>query len=67
MARRANVKALVAVQPLLYSYFVDALGMPGFIQRSGAKVSEKRLGFDIARAPMQLRGKPGSINICNGE
>ena len=37
LASRANVKALIAVQPLLYSYFVDAFGMPGFLQRAGGK------------------------------
>ncbi|MBX2865739.1 MAG: alpha/beta hydrolase [Leptolyngbyaceae cyanobacterium MAG.088] len=46
---RENVKALIAVQPLLYSYFVKALGMPGFMERSGANVSRQRLGFDMAK------------------
>ncbi|WP_421858641.1 alpha/beta hydrolase family protein [Oricola sp.] len=48
MAKRDKVKALVAVQPLLYSCFVDALGMPGFLQRAGARVTKERLGFDLA-------------------
>lgn len=48
LGSRENVKALVAVQPLLYTYFVEALGMPGFIERSGAKVSRDRLGFDMS-------------------
>lgn len=48
LASRDKVKALVAVQPLLYSYFVKALGMPGFMERAGAKVSRNRLGFDMA-------------------
>ncbi len=47
LASRANVKALIAVQPLLYSYFVDAFGMPGFLQRAGGKVTTSRLGFDL--------------------
>ncbi|MEM7084450.1 MAG: hypothetical protein AAF465_17140 [Pseudomonadota bacterium] len=51
---RAQVKALVAVQPLLYRHFVKALGMPEFLLRSGAKVSQTRLGFDI--------GKPNFID-----
>ena len=46
--RRENVKALIAVQPLLYSYFVKALGMPGFMERAGSQVSRDRLGFDMA-------------------
>lgn len=49
LATRSNVKALVAVQPLLYSYFIEALGMPGFMERSGAEVSRERLGFDMAQ------------------
>jgi len=48
LASCEKVKALVAVQPLLYSYFVKALGMPGFMERAGAKVSRNRLGFDMA-------------------
>ena len=48
LARREYVKAIIAVQPLLYSYFVKALGMPGFMERAGAKVSRQRLGFDMA-------------------
>ena len=47
LRRCSNIKTMVAVQPLLYSYFVDALGMPGFLQRSASKVSESRLGFDM--------------------
>ena len=42
-----RIKALIAVQPLLYSYFVDAFGMPGFVQRAGNRLSTKRLGFDL--------------------
>lgn len=47
LGTRANIKALIAVQPLLYSYFVKALGMPGLLERAGGKVSTKRLGFDL--------------------
>lgn len=48
LADRVNVKALIAVQPLLYKYFIDAFGMPGFLARPGGRVSRDRLGFDIA-------------------
>jgi pimeloyl-ACP methyl ester carboxylesterase len=48
LANRINVKALIAVQPLLYSHFVKALGMPGFLERAGSRVSRERLGFDLA-------------------
>ena len=47
MAQRKQVKALVAVQPLLYSCFIEALGMPAFLARAGEKVSAERLGFDM--------------------
>lgn len=48
LAKRKNIKAMVAVQPLLYSCFIDALGMPKFLANQGAKVTEQRLGFDLA-------------------
>lgn len=48
LTERSNIKAMVAVQPLLYSYFVDALGMPGFLQRAGGKATTERLGFDLS-------------------
>ena len=48
LATRPNIKALIAVQPLLYTCFMEALGMPGFMVRAGEKVSEKRLGFDMS-------------------
>lgn len=47
LATRNNIRALIAVQPLLYSYFVDAFGMPGFLQRAGNRVTSERLGFDL--------------------
>ena len=47
LAKREQVKAMIAVQPLLYSYFIDAFGMPGFLARAGSKVTQKRLGFDL--------------------
>lgn len=49
MANRPQVRAIVAVQPLLYTCFIEALGMPGFMARSGEKVSNKRLGFDMSQ------------------
>lgn len=49
LARCKNVKAMIAVQPLLYTCFVKALGMPGFMARAGEKVSEQRLGFDMGK------------------
>ena len=47
LSRFKNIKAMIAVQPLLYSYFVEAFGMPGFLQKAGNKVTSERLGFDL--------------------
>ena len=47
LATFPQIKAMIAVQPLLYSYFVEAFGMPGFLQRAGAKMTYERLGFDL--------------------
>ena len=43
-----NIKAMISVQPLDYAHFVEAMGLPGFMQRGGAKVIEKRTGLDFA-------------------
>ena len=48
LAERQNIKAMIAVQPLLYTNFVKALGMPGFMVRAGEKVSTARMGFNMA-------------------
>lgn len=57
LGRRTNLKAMIAVQPLLYTCFIKALGMPGFMARSGEKVSAKRLGFDMS-APDFVKDAP---------
>ena len=49
LASRENVKAMIAVQPLLYTCFVEALGMPKFMNKAGEKVSQQRLGFDMSK------------------
>lgn len=48
---------MIAVQPLLYTCFVEALGMPGFMVRAGERVSNNRLGFEIA-APNFISDAP---------
>ena len=48
LATRENVKAIVGVQPLPYKEFVDAFGLPGFLQRAGEKVSKERVGFAMS-------------------
>lgn len=42
-----NVKAMIAVQPLTYDYFTDALGMPKSAIKSGNKYSKKKRGVDL--------------------
>ncbi|MEL6180117.1 MAG: alpha/beta hydrolase [Myxococcota bacterium] len=42
-----NIKALIAVQPLLYPDFVRGLGIPGFLSRGASKVNQERTGIDL--------------------
>ena len=44
-----NIKAMIAVQPLQYQKFVDAFGMPRFLQRSSAKLNKQRTGIDMVQ------------------
>ena len=57
LAKRTKIKAMIAVQPLLYTCFIEALGMPGFMARSGEKLSNERLGFDMG-APNFIEDAP---------
>jgi dienelactone hydrolase len=43
----ANIKAMIAVQPLHYKEFVKAFGMPSFLNKAGSKVSLERTGIDL--------------------
>lgn len=47
LGTRKNVKAMIAVQPLQYKAFVDAFGLPGFLQKSGAQMNLDRTGIDM--------------------
>ena len=38
---------MIAVQPLQYQKFIDALGLPKFIQRPVAKLNQERTGVDM--------------------
>lgn len=42
-----NIKAMIAIQPLLYADFVQALGIPGFLNKGASKVNLKRTGIDL--------------------
>lgn len=37
-----QVKSMIAIQPLTYDYFVEAMGLPSFLINSGNKYNEKR-------------------------
>lgn len=43
----SQVKALIAIQPLTYDYFVKAMGLPGFLVDSGNKYNQKHRGVDL--------------------
>jgi alpha-beta hydrolase superfamily lysophospholipase len=47
LKRYANVKAMIAVQPLHYKEFVKAFGIPGFLNKAGSKLSLERTGIDL--------------------
>ncbi len=47
LSRFPNIKAMIAVQPLHYTKFVKAFGIPDFLERPGSATSQKRLGFDL--------------------
>lgn len=47
LASHPNIKALLAVQPLLYPDFVHGLGIPGFLSRGASKVNLQRTGVDL--------------------
>lgn len=42
-----NVKALIAVQPLTYDYFVKAMGLPSFLVKAGNRYNEKHRGIQL--------------------
>ena len=42
-----NIKAMIAIQPLLYPDFVTALGLPGFLGRRVSKLNAERTGIDL--------------------
>jgi pimeloyl-ACP methyl ester carboxylesterase len=47
MKENTKVKAITAIQPLTYDYFVKAMGMPGFLINSGNKYSKSKRGVDL--------------------
>lgn len=42
-----QVKALIAVQPLTYDYFVQAMGLPSFLIKAGNQYNEKNRGIKL--------------------
>ena len=42
-----KVKSMIAVQPLTYDYFVEALGLPDFLVNSGNKYNQEKRGVDL--------------------
>ncbi len=47
LKKYTNIKAMIAIQPLLYPDFVAALGLPGFLGRRVSKLNSKRAGMDL--------------------
>ena len=49
LARYANIKAMIAIQPLHYKEFVKAFGIPAFLDKGGSKLSQERTGIDLKK------------------
>ena len=47
MKNNSKLKALIAVQPLTYDYFVKAMGMPKFLVESGNKYNQEKRGVNL--------------------
>ncbi len=47
LRRYSNIKAMFAVQPVHYTEFTKALGIPAFLLRAATSKSRERLGFDM--------------------
>ena len=47
MKKNKKVKAMIAVQPLTYDYFVKAMGMPDFLVNGGNKFNRSKRGVDL--------------------
>ena len=43
------IKCMIAVQPMDYPTFINAMGLPKFLSRSVGKVIQKRTGIDFSR------------------
>ena len=43
-----NVKAMIAVQPLTYDYFIESMSVPNFMKKSGTKYSEEKRGVQLS-------------------
>ena len=43
-----NVKALIAVQPLTYDYFVKAMGLPSFLVKAGNRYNQTHRGIQLS-------------------
>ena len=43
-----QVKAMVAIQPLTYDYFVKAMGLPSFLVNAGNRYNDKHRDIDLA-------------------
>lgn len=47
LKNRNNIKAMISVQPLDYTTFIKAMGLPRFLSRGAAKLNQKRTGIDF--------------------
>lgn len=48
MKKNNRIKTMIAVQPLTYDYFVDAMGMPDFLIKSGNKYNMDKRAVNLS-------------------
>ncbi len=61
LGNRENVKAMISIQPLDYSCFINAMGLPGFAKNSTRKYLKKRTGIDYDEASWRPHVKNVSV------
>ena len=56
-----NIKAMIAIQPLLYPDFVTALGLPGFLGNRVSRLNSQRTGIDLVATSFMPHVKDISV------
>ncbi len=47
LQKNEKIKAMISVQPLTYDYFVEAMGLPGFVINAGNRYNKEKRNVDL--------------------